>query len=82
MSIEMKQMEKKCKQNDLQVDVLLVATEILESLYTHPSMIYIQQKNLFGGNTPFASRSTDKDAAAAELEDGPKPASNNTPNEQ
>ena len=31
---------------------------------------------------PFASRSTEKDAADNEFEDGPIPASNNTPNEQ
>ena len=49
---------------------------------SHYQGIYTIQHNLFGGKTPFASRSTDKDAAAAEFEDGPIPASNNTPNEQ
>ena len=36
---------------------------------------------LFGGKNPFASRSTEKDAADTEFEDGPIPAPNNTPNE-
>ena len=38
-------------------------------------------KNLFGGENPFASRSTEKDAADTEFEDGPIPASKTTPNE-
>ena len=46
-SLLKKCLKKKCKWNDLQVDVLLVATEILESLYTHPSMIYIQYSKIY-----------------------------------
>ena len=36
---------------------------------------------IFGGENPLASRSTEKDAADTEFEDGPIPASNNTPKE-